>query len=130
MKKLNTTLMIGFLVVVAACSSIKKTTPSAHLEPSLGGNTVTFSETAVPDSLGVNALKAEFPEVTLEKLKAGYKLYTEGACISCHKSFKINDFSVSEWKEILEDMSERAKLTETDKGNIKMYVLAIKAVQP
>jgi hypothetical protein len=57
-------------------------------------------------------------------------LYTEGACISCHKSFKINDFSVSEWKEILEDMSERAKLTETDKGNIKMYVLAIKAVQP
>lgn len=122
--------MIGFLAVVAACTSIKKTNSSAQLEPTPEGSTVEISENYAPGATEVNALKAEFPEVTLEKLKAGYQLYADGACIGCHKSFKINDYSVSDWKKILEDMSERAKLTETEKGNVSMYVLSIKAAQP
>lgn len=122
--------MIGFLVVIAACTSIKKTTSSAQLEPTSKASTASITETSEPGASEVNAIKAEFPEVTLEKLKAGYKLYTEGACIGCHKSFKINDFSISDWKKILEDMSERANLTATEKGNVSMYVLSIKAVQP
>lgn len=121
--------MISFIAVVAACTTVKETTSSAQLEPTPEGSTVEISENYAPGATEVNALKAEFPEVTLEKLKAGYKLYSDGACISCHKSFKISDYSVSKWKKILEDMSERAKLTEFEKGDVSMYVLSIKAVQ-
>jgi hypothetical protein len=130
MKTLNVTLLIAGGVFLAACSSFKKANLSAQPEPTPEVKTVKRSGTYAPGIEEVNGIQAKFPGVTLEKLTAGYKLYTEGACIKCHNSNNIYKYSVSEWTNIIEDMSEKSKLTDTEKDAVSMYVMSIKAMQP
>ena len=124
MKKEFMVLIIAGLAVLAACNSSKNvTTPTAPKVAAKNGK-------HAPGAEEVNAIQTKFPGVTLEKLTAGYKIYTEGACTKCHNSNNIYKYSESAWTNILEDMSPKAKLTDSEKDAVSKYVMSIKAMQP
>lgn len=124
MKKEFMVLIIVGLAVLAACNSSKNvTTPTAPKVAAKNGK-------HAPGAEEVNAIQTKFPGVTLEKLTAGYKIYTEGACTKCHNSNNIYKYSESAWTNILEDMSQKAKLTDSEKDAVSKYVMSIKAMQP
>ncbi len=124
MKKEFMVLIIAGLAVLAACNSSKNvTTPTAPKVAAKNGK-------HAPGAEEVNAIQIKFPGVTLEKLTAGYKIYTEGACTKCHNSNNIYKYSESAWTNILEDMSQKAKLTDSEKDAVSKYVMSIKAMQP
>ena len=124
MKKEFMVLIIIGLAVLAACNSSKNvTTPTAPKVAAKNGK-------HAPGAEEVNAIQTKFPGVTLEKLTAGYKIYTEGACTKCHNSNNIYKYSESAWTNILEDMSQKAKLTDSEKDAVSKYVMSIKAMQP
>jgi hypothetical protein len=131
MKKFNVQLIIFTVVVFAACSANKtrqaksiETPPVATVKPAIKNGT------HAPGIEEVNAIQSKFPGVTLEKLTAGYKIYTEGACTKCHNTNNIYKYSAAAWTNILEDMSEKAKLTDSEKDAVSKYVMSIKAMQP
>lgn len=78
----------------------------------------------------LTAIQTKFNEVSLEQLNEGYTLYTKGACINCHSAKNIYKRSESDWKHIIDDMSLKAKLTDSQKSSVFKYVLSIKATQP
>jgi mono/diheme cytochrome c family protein len=63
----------------------------------------------------------------LEKLKEGHAIYTAGACINCHGAKNIYEFPEAQWKDILDDMAQRANISVDQKDAVYKYVLAIKA---
>lgn len=131
MKKFNIQLIIFTVVVFAACSANKtKQAKSVETPPVATAKPAIKSGTYAPGIDEVNAIQSKFPGVTLEKLTAGYKIYTEGACTKCHNSNNIYKYSESAWINILEDMSEKAKLTDNEKDAVSKYVMSIKALQP
>lgn len=76
------------------------------------------------------AIQVQHKEVTLAKLKEGYKIYTQGACINCHNAKGIYQFQERDWKGIMDDMAQKAMLSDVQKDAVYKYVLAIKATQP
>lgn len=76
------------------------------------------------------ALQKEFPSETLTKLNEGYELYTKGACVNCHNAKSIYKRDLASWKDIIDNMADRAKITMAQKDAVYKYVLAIKATQP
>jgi len=131
MKKLNIQIVLFIVVIFAACTA-NKTRQAKNVEPPPVVETkpVLKNGTYAPGVDEVNAMQAKFPGVTLEKLTAGYKIYTEGACTKCHNSNNIYKYSATAWTNILEDMSEKAKLTDSEKDAVSKYVMSIKAMQP
>lgn len=75
------------------------------------------------------ASQQQFPQVTMEKLAKGYDIYAKGACTNCHKPAAIAKFSETEWKNIIVDMSQRARISEAEEDAVFKYVLAIKLTQ-
>lgn len=73
------------------------------------------------------AIQKRFKDMTLEKLNEGYHLYTEEACTKCHTPYNIYKRTETEWKDILNMMAEKAKITESQKDAVQKYILAIKA---
>jgi hypothetical protein len=124
MKKEIMAIIIVGLAVLGACNSSKNlTTPTTPKVAAKNGK-------HAPGAEEVNAIQAKFPGVTIEKLTAGYKIYTEGACTKCHNSNNIYKYSESAWTNILEDMSQKAKLNDSEKDAVSKYVMSIKATQP
>jgi hypothetical protein len=75
------------------------------------------------------AIQQQFPQVTMEKLAKGYDIYAKGACTNCHKPKSINQFSETEWKAIIIDMAQKARMSEEQEKEVYLYVLSIKATQ-
>jgi hypothetical protein len=50
--------------------------------------------------------------------------------MKCHNANNIYKYSESAWTNILEDMSQKAKLTDSEKDAVTKYVMSIKAMQP
>ncbi len=65
-----------------------------------------------------------------EKLKQGHAIYTAGACIKCHEAMSIYHFGETRWKDIIDDMAQKALIGDEQKDAVYKYVLAIKATQP
>lgn len=134
-----TLVIFALLIIVAACHTSKKTTTSTA-EVS---KTTAPTNTVVPVVLAPKSLDGIYPpgneelvaiqlqdkDVTLEKLNMGHILYTQSACIACHKTQSIYKYNVQKWGYIISDMAYRAGLTPTQKDAVLKYVLAIKATQ-
>ena len=140
MKIINLTILLLTLILTACKSSRKSTATSVVSVPA--ANTPTTSTGSSPFIVGrsadgiyppgnaeLTAIQVVFKDETLEKLIDGYTLYTKGACINCHGANNIYQYSMTRWKELIEDMSQRAYLSPVQKDAVYKFVLSIKAVQ-
>ncbi len=83
-----------------------------------------------PGNEELKAIQLQYKETTLQQLKYGHAIYTEGACVKCHDAFNIYEYSEPKWKIIVDDMAIRAKISNEQKDAVYKYVMAIKATQP
>jgi len=138
MKIAKITSIAAFVLIIASCSSRKKNTTStvmsAPVSPTTATNNVLVARSAtgvyVPGNEELTAILVQYNDVTLEKLKEGYTIYAEGACMKCHGAANIYQRGEARWKSIIDDMAFRANLSDGQKDAVYKYVLAIKAVQP
>ena len=142
MKTTKLTLIALAAIIIAACSTSKKTsTSTAITTPSTTTNTSNTTTTPAVTSKPANglfapgndelvAIQTQYKDVTLDKLKEGHAIYTQGACINCHGAKNIYKRPEAEWKGIIDDMAHKAKISDEQKDAVYKYVLAIKATQP
>lgn len=133
------TLFAFALILVVSCGVSKKGEVSASTTTSTPATTnpETPVTAAKPDN-GIyepgeeelKAIRAQYPDVTLDKLKEGYVIYTMGECIQCHNPKNIYKRDVSEWPHIIDNMAEMAKISAEKKDAVSKFVMAIKAAQP
>lgn len=97
MKKIS--FLISTLIILAACSP--KTTEIIE---------VVEVEESVPDA---------FPSAEVAE---GSQLYNDN-CGKCHKFKVMSDYTQEQWKVIVPEMAEKAKLDETQENKILQYVL-------
>ncbi len=65
-----------------------------------------------------------YPGLTTEELNHGRKLYV-AKCAGCHTLFLPSDRPAAAWPMLVEQMSERASLTASDRGSIERYLATI-----
>lgn len=134
---------IAITLAIAACASKKNTATSKSTK-----TTEPVAATAPPPSTTpppavkspdgiyppgndeLTAVKIQFPDATLDKLKEGHVLYTQSACIGCHGPINIYNIPTANWKQIIGDMAQRARITDSQRDAVYKYVMAIKATQP
>jgi len=133
MKLTKITLIAITAIIIAACSTSKKTSkstaPSDANKPIASVSPKPSNGVYTPGNDELTAIQVQYKEVTLEQLKFGHIIYTDGACTNCHGAKGIYKYDVANWKVIMDDMSIRAKLTDAQKAAVYKYVLAIKAAQ-
>ncbi|MGZ4034131.1 MAG: hypothetical protein ACXVPU_10035 [Bacteroidia bacterium] len=131
--------LILIIIIAASCGIAKKdinstTSSTSTTTETMSANSLSFLKPAdeihAPGNEELSAIQAQYKDVTLDKLKQGYSIYTEGACISCHGAKNIYQFTEVQWKGIIEDMAQRATISDVEKDAVYKYVLAIKAMQP
>lgn len=148
MKTYKVTFIAIVSIIIVACSTMKKniTTSPSHqthtLDSSKSLATPTTPKTAntfllkstngiyEPGNEELKAIQLQYKETTLQQLKYGYAIYTEGACIKCHDALNIYDYSEPKWQIIVDDMAIKAKISNEQKDAVYKYVMAIKATQP
>jgi len=133
--------IITITLIITACHSTKKSTSVTTSEPSVSvapPPTASVSGPAFrkpadgiypPGNEELNAIKIQYADLTLEKLKEGHLLYTQGACINCHAAQNIYTYGETQWKQIMDNMALKARITEAQKDAVYKYVLAIKAAK-
>lgn len=137
-----TTISIAVITagIIAACGSVKKGTSStASSAPSSTTGTVPatndylFTKPAngirPPGNEELAAIQLRYKNVTLEKLKEGHVLYTEGACVQCHRAQDIHEREQGQWENIIDDMALKANISDEQKDAVYKYVLAMIATQ-
>lgn len=121
------------LLIIAACGASKKsittippvTPPAPDLLSAKPANGI-----YAPGNEELAAIRARYSDVTLDQLKQGHMLYTQGACINCHGAKNIYTRDEAQWKYIIDDMAQAARISDEQKDAVYKYVLAIKATQP
>jgi hypothetical protein len=142
MKTKNIILISTAVVIFAACRATKQSTtttaPAAPAQPvastpastvMVGPQPKSTNGVYPPGNEELVAIQTKYPDVTLATLQQGHQIYTVGKCINCHGSKNIYKRGVDQWKDIIDDMAERAKISDTEKDAVYKYVLAIKATQ-
>lgn len=133
-------------LIIAACGSSQKHTTAMAKDPAVpvapppvSTNTIPTEPPppAVKPSSGIvpptnaelAAIQGRYPDVTMQTLIDGHKLYT-GVCTNCHPAKSIYSRPEEMWPGLIDDMAMRSKLTNAQKDAVYKYVLAIKATQP
>jgi hypothetical protein len=137
MKTAKLTLTAIAAIIIAACGTAKKKSTTASTPapvtviPSTDSYLFTKSHDGIydPGNEELAAIRAQDKDITLEKLKEGYAIYTQGACTNCHGAKNIYEFGEAQWKDIVDDMASRASISDMQKDAVYKYVLAIKATQ-
>jgi mono/diheme cytochrome c family protein len=139
----KTTILISATVIVLmSCHGTKKssTTQTAATTPpepppalvtataTVPGPPPTARVGIVPGELELTAIKQKYPETTAQNLANGHELYI-GKCTDCHRKKNIYAFSETRWKDIIDDMAQRSKLTAQETDDLYKYVLSMKATQ-
>jgi hypothetical protein len=141
MKTAKITLITITSIMIAACHSSKKSlAPTASSVPASTTTATTSTNSFLlkkpadgiyaPANEELTAIQAQYKDVTLDKLMEGHAIYTQGACIGCHSAQNIYRYGEAQWKDIMDDMAQKARITDPQKDAVYKYVLAIKAVQP
>lgn len=121
-------------LIIAACSTAKKSTTTSASTPSTTSSTpLVLARTTgmqAPGNEELAAIQAKFADVTMDKLKQGYELYTNGACINCHSANNIYNYGEAQWKDLVENMADKARISDSEKDAVYKYVLSVKATQP
>jgi len=124
--------------LIAACSSSKPaTTTVAAASPGSGVSSLTSVPVLTRASNGVftpgdeqlAAIRARYKDVTIQTLTTGHSLYT-GVCTNCHGTKNIYNYSDEAWRDIIDDMGTKARISGIEKDAVYKYVLSIKATQP
>lgn len=110
--KTNYLLFASAIFIVIACTS-KKTTVSSVNE-------------SVNFEAQVTSIKTRFADVTVDELKTGHSVYT-GACTKCHGQKNVVKYTEESLFKILDNMSKKAKITDSEKQALQRYCLAIRA---
>jgi hypothetical protein len=120
-------------LMIAACNASKKSVTSATSSTPSPAPSFVYVKPATgihpPGNEELTAIQLRFKDVTLNKLKEGYNIYTEGACVNCHGAKNIYNREEALWKGIMDDMAPKAKITDAQKDAVYQYVLSIKATQ-
>ena len=136
--------LITFSAILIACGTSKKNTssiatvtsnsaptPAAASIPPASNNFNMVAKSPdgiyVPGNEELIAIQAQYKDVTLDELNQGHAIYTQGACIRCHSAQNIYIHGETEWKEIMDDMAQKAVLNDAQKNAVYKYVLSIKA---
>jgi len=127
-------------LIFFACKSTRKSNSSATVEKTPTAAAVPTNTSSalflkpatgiyLPGTLELSAIQSRYPDVSLEKLKEGHVLYSQGPCINCHSAKNIYQYDETKWKNILNSMAPMAKLNDNQKDAVFKYVLAIKAAK-
>lgn len=148
MKTYKVTFIAIVSIIIVACSTMKKNITTSHSPQTYtldsSKSIATPNTPKTPNTFllkskngiyepGIEELKAiqlQYKESTLQQLKYGHAIYTEGACVKCHDAFNIYEYSEPKWKIIVDDMAIKAKISNEQKDAVYKYVMAIKATQP
>lgn len=135
MKITQTTAIAITAIIIAACGTSKKNTTAAvpPAPPTVPSVPLVLARPAngiyAPGADELAAIQKQYADVTMEKLKEGHVLYTEGACVKCHGAKNIYVYNEVSWKNIVDDMAIKARISEDQKDAVYKYVLAIKATE-
>ncbi len=116
MKTLKIVSLSALLGLAIACGSSQSNVAATSPPPPPPAPTVAVEK---PDN-GVHeptqkeylAIQEKYINVSLDQLKEGYKIYSQGACINCHEAKNIYKRSDEKWGHILDDMAEKARLSD------------------
>lgn len=85
-----------------------------------------------PTQADIERSQARFPDITLQEIQEGKKLY-ENNCILCHKLYDPGNFSEERWRNIIPPMVKKVnkktgqtKLTTQDEEKILKYILVMR----
>jgi cytochrome c2 len=110
MKK--TTLLVIPVVamsVLFACKSKKAATATPSTEPS---------------EAQLQAVKTKMPETTMADLKTGHDIFYN-QCTACHKAKNVTGYPEDRLHNVVDKMSGKAKLSDTEKAAVWKYALAV-----
>lgn len=118
MKKILIILVVFSLIY---CKAKKKT----HYPKNISGNGSTFEESKNPFLQDPQLLIAQkrWAGTSSEELEEGKTIYYT-KCASCHSPKKITKYSEDQWKETINVMAPRAKLSVEEKINLTKYILS------
>ena len=105
---------IIFLVFAAAIITACKSKKSATANTPSG-----------PTETQLTAVKAKYPNATMETLKQGHTLYY-GTCTNCHGAKDITSRDEEKWPGIIDRMAKKASITDAEKEAVLNYVMAVK----
>lgn len=127
MKKIVLTLSIITVSLFIACKSTK---PAAVVTTSpTGSSAVSKNGIMIPTNEQVLAVQSKYPNIKLEELNEGYKIFT-GVCTNCHGTKNIYSRDEMHWVNIIEDMAPKSHLTQFQTDQLTKYIMSIKASQP
>lgn len=118
-----TTIVIGSIVACKSTKNVPVTTSPT------GSSAISSNGIMTPTNQQVLAVRSQYPNITLEQLSEGYKLYT-GTCTNCHGAKNIYERSEKHWVEIIDDMAPKSSLSDEQKDQLTKYIMSIKASQP
>lgn len=135
-------LLSSTIIIFAACRSTKNT-PAVSVTPTPAPPVATTPASTVtagpavkstngvyePGNAELLAIQKKYANVTLATLQQGHQIYTVGKCINCHGAKNIYKRDEARWQDIIDDMAQRAELSDADKDAVYKYVLSIKATQ-
>lgn len=91
------------LCTFAACTATSKFAPAADELP---------------------AMQSKMPGISFDRAMQGYKLYATN-CSNCHRLHNPKEYTAIEWKKILPEMFDKAKLkNEENQTLLRNYVIA------
>lgn len=141
MKLTRKTAIAIIAIMIAACGTAKKSKttvvppfdPSTATVPTVPAVPPVIEKPAngiyAPGAEELAALRQQYPDATMEKLQEGHLLYTESACVKCHEAKNIYVYNEVSWKNIIDDMAIKARISDEEKDAVFKYVLAIKAAE-
>lgn len=134
MKKISIILFVLSSIISISCSTTKKGATSKAVTAESSSTPMVLAPTIggiyIPGNEELVAIQSQYKDATLQQLQEGHAIYTIGACIKCHGANNIYEHETSQWKEIIDDMAQKAYLSSAQKDAVYKYVLAIKAKQP
>jgi hypothetical protein len=125
--------LFAAVFIIAACHSTKKktttaTTPAAEASP-VSEAMKSKNGVFAPGEEQVAGIQSKHPGTTLSVLSTGYGVYA-GTCTKCHGTKSIYKISEANWPAIIDDMAQKAKISDVEKDALTKYIFAIKSTQP
>ena len=85
---------------------------------------VAKTNTSEPTDAQLTALKTKMPAATMDDLKKGHGVFY-GACTNCHGAKDVTGYTETDLKKVIDGMSQKASLSDTDKDAVWKYALAL-----
>ncbi len=75
----------------------------------------------IPSSKEIQLAQTQWEQADSTYLSKGNQLY-ELKCSGCHYLYKPKNYTIDQWKKLLPEMKDKAKLTEEEYKTIKVYL--------